>query len=94
MEETFALAIEEAAKIQATAEPLIMSAAFLPPQPIPLFLFSEAREEFAEPLASALAGSYETYRLIDNCLKLLVAHIFEVEVASIPVFNLLDVELA
>jgi hypothetical protein len=26
------------------------------PEPIPLFLFSEAREKFGEPLASALAG--------------------------------------
>jgi hypothetical protein len=31
-------------------------AGLLAPEPIPLFLFSEARENFGEPLASALAG--------------------------------------
>jgi tetratricopeptide (TPR) repeat protein len=52
---TFALAIEEAAKLHPAAEPLIASAAQLAPEPIPLFLFSEARETFGEPLASQLA---------------------------------------
>ena len=32
-----------------------MHAALLAPEPIPLFLFAEAREKFGEPLASALA---------------------------------------
>jgi hypothetical protein len=52
---TFALAIDEAAKLHPAAEPLIIHAALLAPEPIPLFLFSEAREKFGEPLASALA---------------------------------------
>ena len=38
---TFALAIEEAAKLHPAAEPLIVHAALLAPEPIPLFLFSE-----------------------------------------------------
>ena len=53
---TFALAIDEAAKLHPAAEPLIVHCALLAPEPIPLFLFSEAREEFGEPLASALEG--------------------------------------
>jgi hypothetical protein len=53
---TFALAIDEAAKLHPAAEPLIVYAALLAPEPIPLFLFSEAREKLGEPLASALAG--------------------------------------
>ncbi len=53
---TFALAIEEAAKLHPAAEPLIVHAALLAPEPIPLFLFAEAREKFGEPLATWLAG--------------------------------------
>jgi tetratricopeptide (TPR) repeat protein len=53
---TFALAIEEAAKLHPAAEPLLVYASILAPEPIPLFLFSEARQKFGEPLASALAG--------------------------------------
>jgi tetratricopeptide (TPR) repeat protein len=53
---TFALAIDEAAKLHPAAEPLIVHAALLAPEPIPLFLFSEGREKFGEPLASELAG--------------------------------------
>ncbi len=54
---TFALAIDEAAKLHPGAEPLIVHAALLAPEPIPLFLFSEARKKFGEPFASAaLAG--------------------------------------
>ena len=52
---TFALAIDEAAKVHPAAEPLFVHAALLAPEPIPLFLFKEAREEFGEPLASGLA---------------------------------------
>jgi tetratricopeptide (TPR) repeat protein len=52
---TFALAIEEAAKLHPAAEPLIAHAALLAPEPIPLFLFAEAREKFGAPLATALA---------------------------------------
>jgi tetratricopeptide (TPR) repeat protein len=51
---TFALAIDEATKLHPATEPLIVHAALLAPEPIPLFLFSEAREKFDEPLASAL----------------------------------------
>ncbi|MGA2289113.1 FxSxx-COOH system tetratricopeptide repeat protein [Bradyrhizobium sp.] len=53
---TFALAIAEAAKLHPAAEPLIVHAALLAPEPIPLFLFAEAREKFGEPLARSLAG--------------------------------------
>src|SRR5207247_2651611 len=45
-----------AAKLHPAAEPLIVRAALLAPEPIPLFLFAEAREQFGEPLASLLAG--------------------------------------
>jgi tetratricopeptide (TPR) repeat protein len=53
---SFALAIDEAAKLHSAAEPLIVHAALLAPEPIPLFLFADAREKFGEPLASELAG--------------------------------------
>ena len=53
---TFALAIDEAAKLHPAAEALIVHAALLAPEPIPLYLFTEAQEKFAEPLASALVG--------------------------------------
>jgi hypothetical protein len=53
---SFALAIDEAAKVHSAAEPLIVHAALLAPEPIPLFLFSEGREKLGEPLASLLAG--------------------------------------
>jgi tetratricopeptide (TPR) repeat protein len=52
---TFALAIDEAGKLHAAAEPLIMHAALLAPDPIPLFLLAEGREKLGEPLAAALA---------------------------------------
>jgi tetratricopeptide (TPR) repeat protein len=52
---TFALAIEEATKLHPAAEPLIVHAALLAPEPIPLFLFAEAREKFGERLALMLA---------------------------------------
>ena len=71
---TFALAIDEAAKLHPAAEPLIVHAALLAPEPIPLFLFAEAREKFGEPLASALEGdgldeavaALRTFALIDR----------------------------
>jgi tetratricopeptide (TPR) repeat protein len=71
---TFALAIEEAAKLHPAAEPLIVHAALLAPEPIPLFLFADAREKFGEPLASALEGdgldeavaALRTFALIDR----------------------------
>lgn len=55
-------------------QPLIVQAALLAPEPIPLFLFSEAREKFGEPLASALASdglgealaALRTFALIDR----------------------------
>jgi hypothetical protein len=53
---SFALAIEEAAKLNPAAEPLIIHAALLAPDPIPLFLFSEGCEKLGDPLATALAG--------------------------------------
>jgi tetratricopeptide (TPR) repeat protein len=71
---TFALAIQEAAKLHPAAEPLIVYAALLAPEAIPLFLFSEAREQFDEPLASALAedgldeavGALRAFALVDR----------------------------
>jgi tetratricopeptide (TPR) repeat protein len=71
---TFALAIEEAAKLHPAAEPLIVHAALLAPEPIPLFLFAEARGKFGEPLASMLAddgldeavAALRTFALIDR----------------------------
>jgi tetratricopeptide (TPR) repeat protein len=56
---TFALAIDEAAKLNCLAEPLIVHAALLAPEPIPLFLFSEAREKFGEPLASVMGDDLD-----------------------------------
>jgi tetratricopeptide (TPR) repeat protein len=53
---TFALAIDEAARLHPGAEPLLVHAALLAPEPIPLFLFSEALEKFGEPLASAVSN--------------------------------------
>jgi hypothetical protein len=53
---TFALAINEAAKLHTAAETLITYVALLAPEPIPLFLFAEGRGKFSEPFASALAG--------------------------------------
>jgi Tetratricopeptide repeat len=46
----------QAVKRHPAAEPLIVYAALLAPEPIPLFLFLEVREKFGEPLASALDG--------------------------------------
>ncbi len=71
---TFVLAIDEAAKLHPAAEPLIVHAALLAPEPIPLFLFSEAREKFGEPLSSALAedgldeavAALRTFALVDR----------------------------
>jgi hypothetical protein len=53
---------------------LIVHAALLAPEPIPLFLFAEAREKFGEPLASALEGdgldeavaALRTFALLDR----------------------------
>jgi tetratricopeptide (TPR) repeat protein len=53
---SFALAIDEANRRHPAAEPLIVHAALLAAEPIPLFLFAEARDKFDEPLASELAG--------------------------------------
>jgi len=53
---TFALAIGEASKLHPAAEPLLFHWALLTPEPIPLFLFSEAREKFSETFAFDLTG--------------------------------------
>jgi tetratricopeptide (TPR) repeat protein len=53
---TFNLAIEEAEKLNPAAEPLIVYAALLAPEPLPLFLFAEGRTALGPPLASALAS--------------------------------------
>jgi tetratricopeptide (TPR) repeat protein len=51
---TFALAIDEVAKLHTAAEPLIVHAALLAPEPIPLYLFSEARDQYDKQFASLL----------------------------------------
>ena len=51
---TFALAIDEAAKLHPAVEPLIIHAALLAPEPLPLFLFAEGRHKLGQPLAAAL----------------------------------------
>jgi tetratricopeptide (TPR) repeat protein len=53
---TFALAIEEAVKRHPAAELLIVRAALMAPEPIPLFLFAEARGKFDKQLASTLTA--------------------------------------
>jgi tetratricopeptide (TPR) repeat protein len=71
---SFALAIEEAAKLNAAAEPLIVHAALLGPEPIPLFLFAEAREKFGASPVAALddegldesIAALRTFALIDR----------------------------
>jgi tetratricopeptide (TPR) repeat protein len=71
---TFALAIDEAAKLHPSAEPLIIYAALLAPEPIPLYLFSDARGVFGEPFASAIAddgldeavAALRTFALVDR----------------------------
>lgn len=71
---TFALAIDEASKLHPAAEFLIVLAALLAPEPVPLFLFAEAREKFGGALAAALEGdgldeavaALRTFALIDR----------------------------
>ena len=64
MAKTFALAIDAASKLHPAAEPLIVHAALLAPEPIPLFLFAEGREAFGEPFSSLLAGHQRLCDLI------------------------------
>jgi tetratricopeptide (TPR) repeat protein len=52
---TFALAIDQAGKVHPAAEPLVVHAAMLASEAIPLFLFSEAREKFGQPLGKLLS---------------------------------------
>jgi len=52
----FTLAIEEAAKADPAAAPLLLHAALLAAEPVPLFLFADAAEKFAEPLACVLGA--------------------------------------
>jgi hypothetical protein len=49
---TFALAMDEASKLHPAAEALIVHAALLAPEPIPLFFFLEGREKLGAPLAA------------------------------------------
>lgn len=51
---TFSLAIDAAAERHPAAEPLLVAAALLPPEPIPLFLFEEGREKLADGLDTLL----------------------------------------
>ncbi len=52
---TFALAIEQAARLHLAAEPMIRLVSFLAAEPIPLFFLAERRRQLGEPLASILA---------------------------------------
>ncbi|UYO54669.1 tetratricopeptide repeat protein [Rhodopseudomonas palustris] len=52
---TFKLAIDEAAKLHPAARVLIEYAATLPAEPIPLYLFEEAREKFAPAFGALIA---------------------------------------
>jgi tetratricopeptide (TPR) repeat protein len=54
---TFSFAIDQAAKLHPAAESLIIYAALLAPEPIPLYLFSEGRENLFGPLASSIEGN-------------------------------------
>jgi len=71
---SFALAIEEATKLNPAAEPLIVLAALLAPEPIPLFLFAEAAERVGGPFATSFAGdnldeavaALRTFALVDR----------------------------
>lgn len=54
---TFRLAIEQAIKRDPAAEPLIAALAVLPPEPIPLFLLTEAREKLTSPLPALIQGA-------------------------------------
>jgi tetratricopeptide (TPR) repeat protein len=70
----FGVAIDEAMKLNAAAESLILYAALLAPEPIPLYFFSEGREKFSEPFASLIAdggldeaiAALRTFALIDR----------------------------
>ena len=59
---TFALAIEEAAKLHPAAEPLIVHAALLAPEPIPLFLFPERARSWASRLLLCSPRTVSTRR--------------------------------
>lgn len=71
---TFALAIDEAARLHRAAEPLIVHAALLAPEPIPLFLFAEGRFGFGWRLRFALSrgglddavAALRTFALVDR----------------------------
>jgi hypothetical protein len=63
---TFGLAIDEAAKLHPAAEPLIVHAALLAPEPIPLFLFAEAREKSVSRSPQHLPATAST-RLWRRC---------------------------
>ena len=71
---TFSLAIEEAGRLHPAAELLIVLAALLAPEPIPLFLLREGRTAFGQPLASLLAeggldeavAALRTFALVDR----------------------------
>ena len=52
---SFTLGIDEAKNKHPGAEPLIVYASLMAPEPIPIFLFAEGRAKFDEPFASALA---------------------------------------
>ena len=90
---TFALAIDEAAKLHPAAEPLIVHAALLAPEPIPVFLFSEGREKFGGPLASQLAddGLDEALAALRALLRMLIlaerVEALQKEAAALKEFN-------
>jgi tetratricopeptide (TPR) repeat protein len=54
---SFTLGIDEAKQKHPGAEPLIVYASLMAPEPIPVFIFAEARAKFDVSFASALAGN-------------------------------------
>jgi tetratricopeptide (TPR) repeat protein len=63
---TFALAIDEAAKVHPAAELLIVLAALLAPEPIPLFLFREGfADRFAGPGLDEAVAALRAFALVD-----------------------------
>jgi TIR domain len=71
---SFALGIEEATKLNPAAEPLIVFAALLAPEPVPLFLFAQAAETVGGSFATSFAGdnldeavaALRTFALVDR----------------------------
>jgi tetratricopeptide (TPR) repeat protein len=89
---TFALAIDEAAKMHPAAEPLIVHAALLAPEPLPLFLFAENWER----LSFQTTGFWRRLSRIFSRRALPIDRAYlelDEAVAALRVFALLDRDL-